>query len=130
MNQAIAEFCIKIYTYMLPIAWIGVAIVVVILLPLAIFHKTRSFAGTGIFFSSYIFGITTWFLGAAVTFVTWGWVGLLIGLMLGGIGVVPIAILAAFISLSEPSLGFSLIAMVIIVFTTRIGGMALAESRS
>ena len=114
MNEAITRFSVDIYTFLLPIAWIGVGIVVVILLPMAIFRATRSAAGTGIFFSSYIFGLTTWFLGAAVTFVTWGWVGLLIGLLFFGVGVVPIGILAAFISLKLPSLGFSLIVMSLI----------------
>lgn len=128
MNEAITRFSVDIYTFLLPIAWIGVGIVVVILLPMAIFRATRSAAGTGIFFSSYIFGLTTWFLGAAVTFVTWGWVGLLIGLLFFGVGVVPIGILAAFISLKLPSLGFSLIVMSLIVFATRFGGMALVES--
>lgn len=128
MNQAIAEFCVKAYSILLPIAWIGVAIIVVVLLPMALFRATRSAAGTGIFFSSYLFGLTTWFLGATVTFVTWGWVGLLIGLIIAGVGVVPIGILAAFISLKEPTLGFSLIAMVVIVIATRMGGMVLAQS--
>ncbi len=127
MNEAIVEFSIKAYSLLLPISWVGVAIVVLVLLPMAIFKATRPAAGTGIFFSSYLFGLTTWFLGAAVTFVTWGWVGLIIGLLLAGVGVVPIGILAAFISLKEPSLGFSLIVMVIIVFVTRIGGMALVD---
>jgi hypothetical protein len=129
VNQAIAEFCVKAYSFLLPVAWVGVAIVVLVLLPMALFRVTRTAAGTGIFFSSYLFGLTTWFLGATITFVTWGWVGLLIGLFIAGIGVVPIGILAAFISLKEPTLGFSLIAMVVMVFATRMGGMALSESR-
>ena len=128
MTQSIVEFCAKAYAFLLPISWIGMATVVVIFLPLAIFKTTRGFAGTGIFFSSYVFGATTWFLGAAVTFATWGWPAIIIGLMLGGVGVVPIGILAAFISLSKPSLGLSLIVMVIVVFAARIGGMSLSES--
>lgn len=128
MNEAIAEFCVMAYSILLPISWIGVAVVVLVLLPLAIFRASRSAAGTGMFYSSYLFGLTTWFLGAAVTFITWGWMGLIIGLLLAGVGVVPIGILAAFISLKEPSLGFSLIVMVIIVFACRIGGIVLKES--
>jgi hypothetical protein len=128
VNEAIAAFCVKAYTFLLPLSWIGVAIVVLILLPLAVFKATRHAAGTGMYFSSYLFGLTTWFLGAAVTFVTWGWVGLIIGLVIAGVGVVPIGILAAFISLKEPTLGFSLIVMVVIVIATRIGGAALVQS--
>ncbi len=47
-----------------------------------------------------------------------------------GVGVVPIGILAAFISLKEPTLGFSLIVMVVIIFGTRMGGTALMQSGS
>jgi hypothetical protein len=128
VNQVIADYCVKVYSFLLPIAQVGVLIVVFILLPMALFRATRSVAGTGIFFLSYLFGITTWFIGATVTFATWGWLGLLIGLLIAGIGVVPIGILAAFISLKEPTLGFSMIEMVIVVFATRMGGMALVAS--
>ena len=130
MNEAIAAFCVKAYTLLLPISWIGVAIVILALLPIALFKATRPTAGTGIYISSYLFGLTTWFLGATVTFVTWGWVGLIIGLIIAGVGVVPIGILAAFISLKQPALGFSLIVMVVIVFATRMGGIALMKSGS
>ena len=128
MNQYITEFCIKAYSFLLPISWIGIAIIVVILLPLSLFRATRGIAGAGIVYSSYLFGLTTWFLGATVTFATWGWTGLLIGLAIAGVGVVPIGILAAFISLKDPNLGFSLIALVAIVFATRMGGIALNGS--
>ena len=128
MNQYITEFCIKAYSFLLPISWIVIAIIVVILLPLSLFRATRGFAGAGIIYSSYLFGLTTWFLGATVTFATWGWTGLLIGLVIAGVGVVPTGILAAFISLKDPNLGFSLIAMVAIVFATRMAGIALNGS--
>lgn len=125
MRQAIAEFCVKAYSFLMPISWITLAIVVFILMPLALFKGTRRFAGFTIFFSSYLFGLTTWLLSAAITFTSWGWPALIIGFVLGGVGVVPIGILAAFISLGLPSLGFSLIVMIIIVFAARAGGMAL-----
>lgn len=130
MNEAIASFCVKAYTFLLPISWIGVAILILVLIPMALFRGTRPAAGTGMFFASYLFGLTTWFLGATVTFVTWGWVGLIIGLILAGVGVVPIGILAAFISLKSPALGFSLIVMVVIVFATRTGGIALMDAEN
>jgi len=130
MNEAIADFCGKAYTLLLPISWIGAAIIVLVLLPMALFRATRPAAGTGMYFASYLFGFTTWFLGAAVTIVSWGWVGFIVGLIIAGVGVVPIGILAAFISLKLPALGFSLIVMVVIVFATRIGGTALMQSGS
>lgn len=130
MNEAIVAFCVKAYIFLIPLSWIWVAIVVFVLLPMALFKAKRQAAGTYMHFASYVFGLTTWFLGATVTFVTWGWVGLIIGLIIAGVGVVPIGILAAFISLKEPTLGFTLIVMTVIVFATRIGGIALKQSRS
>lgn len=125
MTEAIIEFSIKAYTMLLPLAWIGIFVTVLILLPMSLFKRTRASAGKGMYHVSWLLGATTWFLGAAVTFATWGWLALIIGLLLAGIGVVPIAILAAFISLKSLSLGFSLIVMVILVFATRVGGLAL-----
>lgn len=125
MSHAIAAFAVKVYSFLIPLAWIGVAVVIFILLPMACFRATRTKAGGGLYIASWLFGATTWFLGVAVTFATWGWFGLFIGLLLAGVGVVPMAILAAFISLKIVSLGVSLIVMCIIVFATRAGGIAL-----
>lgn len=128
MSYSIAQFCVRAYTFLLPLAWIGAVIVAVVLLPMTLFKKSRPLVGTGMLLASYLFGLTTWFLGAAVTFATWGWVTLIIGLLLGGVGVVPIGALAAFIVLGEPSLGVSIIAMTLIVIATRIVGAALMVS--
>ena len=59
MNEAIATFCVKAYTFLLPISWIGVAIVVLVLLPMAFFKATRPAGGTGMYFASILFGLTT-----------------------------------------------------------------------
>jgi len=125
MTEAIIELSIKAYTMLLPLAWIGIFVTVLILLPMSLFKRTRESAGKGMYYVSWLLAATTWFLGCAVTFASWGWIALIIGLLLGGVGVVPIAILAAFISLEIYSLGFSLITMVILVFATRVGGIAL-----
>lgn len=125
MNETIAVFCANAYVFLLPVTWIGVAVVLFVLLPMACFRSTRSAAGSGLICASWVFGATTWFLGATVTFATWGWIAVLIGLLLGGVGVVPIGILVAFFSIESMSLGVSLIVMVIIVFATRLGGVAL-----
>jgi hypothetical protein len=65
-----------------------------------------------------------------VTFATMGWIGLLVGLMIAGVGVVPLGIFAAFVLLKEFSLGLSLIVMSILVFATRMGGFALMGAKS
>ena len=126
MTDRIIEFSLNAYTGLLPFAWIALGVIIVILLPLAIFKRTRRFSGTIIFYASYLFGLTTWFLGAAITLSTWGWLALIIGFFLAGVGVVPIGILASFITLKSASLGISIIVMGIVTYACRMGGVALS----
>ncbi|MBO1223490.1 MAG: hypothetical protein JYX80_03595 [Candidatus Scalindua sediminis] len=128
MNEAITSICVKVYTFLLPISWLALVIAIFVLVPMALFKRTRPQAGIGLFIASWLFGITTWTLGATVTFVSFGWIGFLIGVIFLGVGVVPIAIFAAFILLKSLSLGVSLIVMAIIVFGCRYGGAILMES--
>ena len=128
MNETLATIAVKTYSFLLPISWLVLVIAIFVLIPMALFKNTRRQAGTGIFMASWLFGLTTWTLGATITFATYGWVGLLIGLFLMGVGVVPIAIFAAFFSLKSMSLGVSLIVMSVIVYAARVFGVALAES--
>ncbi|NQU99582.1 MAG: hypothetical protein HQ538_02490 [Parcubacteria group bacterium] len=67
---------------------------IIILLPLAIIKKTRKISGIGIIISSYVFGAFTWMCSFIIAYIIWGIAGLVIGLLLCGIGVVPIAMLA------------------------------------
>lgn len=62
--------------------------------PLGIFRLTRSFAGGALVFASYVFGLILWVYGAIATFLYWGWLGLIIGLVIVGVGVVPMGFLA------------------------------------
>ena len=128
MREAIATFMIKAYSILLPIAWIGVAVVVFVLLPMAFFRKTRSSAGIGLVYASYLFGATTWFLGAGITFVAFGWLGLSIGLIIAGVGVVPLGIAGAYFRLDSGEIALSLLAMTAVTFIARIGGVMLAAS--
>ncbi|MBT5421347.1 MAG: hypothetical protein HOK80_10690 [Candidatus Cloacimonetes bacterium] len=127
MTDSIIRFAISIYTILLPIAWIALIVVIIVLLPLSFLKKTKSFAGTCIHAMSYLFGATTWILSCAITFSTWGWPALIIGIMFFGAGVVPIAILASFISLKNLSMGFSIIVMAIITFATRAYGFYMED---
>lgn len=111
-----------LYSFFLPIAQVGFLVSVFILLPLAYFRSTRRFAGLGLIIASYLFGLVTWLLGMAVTFASFGWVGLILGLLILGIGVVPMGIYAAFFRLHLTDLGWSLVIMVIVSVAARFGG--------
>jgi len=99
VSDWVIETAIRICAFLLPFSWVALVIAVLVLLPLAAWRKTRGAAGVGLFVVSYILGATTWFLGAAVTFASFGWIGLIIGLFIFGIGVVPLGIIGPFFNL-------------------------------
>ena len=74
---------------------IAFSVEVVVLLPLSAIRKSRAFASVAIACCSYLFGATVWMQGLLTTLALWGGVGVMIGLFLAGIGIVPIGILAA-----------------------------------
>lgn len=61
-----------------------------LLLFFAIIPKARGIVGLIIYISSYVYGLSAWIYGLAVTLALWGWIAVIIGLFLGGVGVVPI----------------------------------------
>lgn len=74
--------------------YIALDISVFILLPLAIFRKTRGVSATGLYMVSYVFGINLWLWSFLLVYQIWGTVALVIGLLFFGVGVVPIAFFA------------------------------------
>jgi len=87
-----------LYPWLLKISAVVLAICIFILLPLSVFKKTRAYGGIGIYLSSELFGITTWIWSFLIAYQLWGFIGIFLGILLGGIGVVPIAILATIFS--------------------------------
>ena len=53
---------------------------------LVLFHKTRAYGGVALWLFSWLVGLSTWLLGAAFTF---GWIGLIVGLLLFGMDTGP-----------------------------------------
>jgi hypothetical protein len=84
----------RVYPWLVTINGILLIAVVVVLLPLAIFRRTRPYAGIGIYFSSWVFGLTLFVWSLLITYSLWGVGGIVAGLLLMGFGIVPIAILA------------------------------------
>lgn len=99
----------------------------IIALLIAISRKTRGVVGIIIFLSSYVYGLQTWITGLLVALAFWGWVVVIIGLFMGGIGVVPIGMAAAIFN-GRWSIFFVLLINVILTYGTRIIGRTLAES--
>lgn len=99
----------------------------VIALLVAISRKTRGVVGIIIFISSYVYGLQTWITGLLVTLALWGWIAVIIGLFMGGIGVVPIGMAAAIFN-GHWGIFFVLLVNVILTYGARAIGMSLAES--
>ncbi len=111
--------------WLIDFSWIVFAINLFILLPLGLFKKTRVVGGIGMSISSYVFGLTLWFLGLLLTYFTWGFVGIFIGLILGGVGVIPVAMLASIVNGDFLTL-LVLVILTALTFGTGILGIYLA----
>lgn len=112
--------------WLINFSWVVFAINLLILLPLGLFKKTGMVGGMGMFISSYVFGTTLWFLGLLLTYFTWGFFGVVIGLMFGGVGVVPVAMLAMLIK-GEFFIFLVLVVSTLLTFGVRILGIYLAS---
>ena len=100
---------------------------VFIILPLAIPKATRRIASGALFIASYIFGVTLWMEGLLLTLSIWGLGAVFIGIILGGVGVVPIAILATLInSMWGPLIELAL--LTIATFGSRWASISLFSS--
>ena len=98
----------------------------IIMLPLSLFKKTRLFASKSIFYSSYFFGFMLWIECVFYTFDLWGIIALIIGLLIIGIGVVPMAFLALAIN-SMWDAFFTLLITLVVIMVVRFLGAYLLE---
>jgi len=74
---------------------IAFAVCVIILFPLALFRRSRVVSAIGFLACSVIFGLCTWVMGFQATLEYWGTAGVLIGLFLAVVGIVPLGIVAS-----------------------------------
>lgn len=103
---------------------------VVVCLPLTFFAKTKQFAYKGFLYSSYLFGAVLWLWSLVIAFNLWGWVGIIIGLLLFGIGVVPIAVLAVLFAGLWTTLGHLILLIILTWLTRKVGTGLIAKSNS
>lgn len=103
-----------------------------ILLLLAGIPTTRFIAGGGFITASYFYGATLWIVAFFFTLETWGWLAVIIGIFMAGVGVVPIAILAGLFHREWSMIG-QLLLGVLLTFGCRLFGhflVAKAEERA
>lgn len=117
---------IKILPWLFNITGFVFLVDILILLPLLMLNKTRSITSIGLLISSYIFGVTLWFWGLILTFYYWGFLAVIIGLFIFGVGVVPIALLATIIN-TEWSLVGQIILMILFTYGSRYYAFHIAK---
>lgn len=93
----------------------------------AIAPKARGVSGLVIYISSYIYGLGTWIFGLAVTLALWGWIAVIIGVLMGGIGVVPIGMLAAIFN-GEWGIFWTLLINLALTYGARVIGTLLVSN--
>ena len=102
---------------------------VFVLLPLCIFRKTRPWAGVAFVYASLLFGAMLFAYSCLFVFSVWGFVGLIIGLIIAGVGVVPVALLAALLH-AQWAVLLDLVFGIVLTFGTRWLGARLTEVQS
>jgi len=111
------------------INWLaGILLIInIIALLAAIVPKARGVSGLIIYTSSFVFGLGTWIFGLAATLALWGWIAVIIGVLLGGVGVVPIGMLAAIFN-GEWGIFWTLFIYLILTYGARLIGTMLVSS--
>jgi hypothetical protein len=130
LRETIIEWAMGAYQFLGPIAVGVLALDVAAVLLALIVRPWRAGIGVLVMFSSYLFGLTLWLLSCAVTFGTFGWFGLIVGLFLFGIGVFPMALWGAFMRLELPPLGWFLLGMFAVLWIARFVAIGLTASGS
>ena len=76
-------------------AVVTLAVCVMVLAPCAVFRRTRMFSAVGLQAASYVFATTTWLFCFMVLSSLWRLPGVIAGVVLGVVGVIPLALIAA-----------------------------------
>jgi hypothetical protein len=100
-----AEFSLWVLEWTFSSFWIALLVSIVLLAPLSLIPSARGFSAIGFMLASIAFSTILWLWGMAYTYSVWGMLGVVIGLVLLGIGVVPVAMVAALIYGDWPTLG-------------------------
>lgn len=106
--------------------WSNILIALFILGPLTLIPPVRFIAATGFRITSIVFGVMIWVCGLGVTYDAWGWGGVIIGLVFAGVGIVPVAMLAALLQGEWQAL-IVFVILLGLAFGLRALGLWLAE---
>ena len=107
-------------------SFLALGFLLLVLLPLAAFRRSRAFASIAMLVVSYVFGATVWMEGLLLTMALWGTFAVIIGLFFMGVGVVPIAMLATLFKGMWARLA-ELVVLTVLTFGTRFLAVWVGE---
>lgn len=122
-----AEFTAVVLAFLWPAVGIQFVCTVVVL-PLALFRWGRHFVGRVLRFFSFLLGVTAWLWGFLVTYLLWGWLAVAIGLLIFGVGVIPMAMVASGFEGWWSTVGQMLATMVLVYGTRVVGGLLIERA--
>ena len=100
---------------------LGTTLLILMLLPSAVFKGSRRFCGKGIVAVSYIWGIALWMHATLLLYEIWGTTGLVLGVILLGAGSVALLCLALLFYGQFVALGL-VVLLLILIFSVRAFG--------
>jgi hypothetical protein len=106
--------------------WGTLLIVFFVLGPLSLIPPARAIAAIGVVIASYVFSVIMWCFGLAVTYAIWGMMGVIIGLLIAGVGIVPVAMLATLLH-GQWEILIELVILIVLTFGPRALGVWLAQ---
>lgn len=118
MREWIINTAFTGYEFLLPIYGFAFTFMILVLIPLGFIKKIRPVVAIILYIISFIFGATTWLYAVVITFAMLGWIWLVIGLLIAGIGVLPLGLIASLIK-GNFYIFFSLLIPFIVTFGSR-----------
>jgi hypothetical protein len=108
----LAEFSVWVLEWTVP-AFLVTLLISLVLLAFSLIPPVRGFCAIGIMYASFVLGAVLWIWGLSYTYIVWGLLGVMVGLMFLGVGVVPVAMVAALVNADWGNLGFFFVAVVL-----------------
>jgi hypothetical protein len=118
----------KMMPWLVTASGVALLICIFVFLPLCIFRRTRPWAGVGYVYASYVFGLMLWAYSCLFVVYAWGYGALAIGLIFAGVGVVPVALLAAIFH-TEWAVLLEVVVGIVLTFGTRFLGIWLTTTK-
>ena len=95
----------KISPWLMPLFGWTLLACLLVLAPAAFFRATRGVSAVGFLCASYVFGLVLWVWSFLLVLDLWGMFAVVVGLLMVGIGIVPVAVLAALFHADWASVG-------------------------